>query len=127
MIPKFRAWHKEKKMMGLVSYISFATNEIGFYGSAARGHQFSCRTDEIELMQWTGLQDVTGKDIYEGDIIFTETGRKVKVTYSNACFFMTDIEEPCESEWMASNYYGELQVAGNIYEHSELLEKSNGN
>ena len=69
---KFRAWLKNLKVMRQV----FALTGLGIdnlmievIGEGNEPAVWSCRPDETELMQWSGLNDVIGDPIYEGDII----------------------------------------------------------
>ena len=67
---KFRIWDVENKEMLKVQELDF---EPTFYGGriAIRPDQYSDYFDpeEMILMQYTGLHDKNGKEIYEGDII----------------------------------------------------------
>ena len=87
----------------------------------------------IVVLQFTGLQDKNGKDIYEGDILkynFPYDGRLKHispVTYleTQASFGIKDIyrNEIPLYRITANNYF---EVVGNIYENPELLEEKNG-
>lgn len=85
---------------------------------------------DILLMQYTGLKDENGKEVYEGDI--------VEATYCvDGCYYDTEDEygviqwddKQCgfnimfKDELLSSpiSYYVSFEVVGNIYENPELL------
>mgnify|MGYP001233689767 FL=1 len=76
------------------------------------------------LMQYTGLKDKNGKEIYEGDIIRESDGDGgyiyAKVVYYKDGFMGK--EKGFEPEYPISDFKNETEVIGNIYENPELLE-----
>nr|DAN32580.1 MAG TPA: YopX protein [Caudoviricetes sp.] len=119
---KFRAWHKEKKIIGEVLGIDILHKETFFSNEDVDCYEH-VDFKNIELMQYTGLKDKNGKEIYEGDILFESFGEKYyKVVFENGSFraeFEGDFEEHSFDliDVVAQGY----EVVGNIYRNPELL------
>ena len=82
--------------------------------------------NDVNLMQFTGLKDKNGKEIFEKDIVDYK-GRKAIVKWhgSYACFIYEFVDELKNrtTEWkpLYLSYY-HFEIIGNIYENPELLE-----
>lgn len=123
---KFRAWHKKYEYMARVADINFNRERINL--NAADIGSF----DNIELMQYTGLKDKNGVEIYEGDIV-KANGYIYKVIYweEEAKYHLTSdyYDSDCSFGDVGDAFikgnngeYKDLEVIGNIYENPELLE-----
>lgn len=112
---KFRAWDKDG-IFGMI-YVS-----LGDF--LDKPQEFEGGLQEFEIMQYTGLKDKNGKEIYEGDIIQWPDPEvcgidRGPVVYGDGWFYADG--------WCGkgSPAYKECEVIGNIYENPELLEKPN--
>lgn len=144
---KFRAWDTIDKRMryaedvdGIPEWPSLLA--IGFHGLPICISPDSFKENEIIgwnrdhnliLMQFTGLQDRNGKDIYEGDIVGCESIGVERYQKRVVCY---DIHQAKYKTVPRSTYYAnaghggwtgydlrsECEVLGNIYENPELLE-----
>lgn len=130
---KFRAWNKTQKIMKEVLELEWVWDE----GEENRTKLDIITSngrigDKLILMQFTGLHDKSGKEIYEGDIVqvgYTYVGDYRyedfigNVIFEDGCYFVIckyDEKLGCELD-SATIKNQEIEVIGNIYENSELL------
>lgn len=131
---RFRAWdgtrmhlfvnHAETLSYNDISGWNVAPNQPDYHGEWICGESQS-KTPHFTLMQYTGLQDKNGREIYEGDIL-GEPGEP------RACFQIVWDERGLawagQSPWagrflLVENRPGRDDIViGNIYEHPQLLE-----
>jgi uncharacterized phage protein (TIGR01671 family) len=109
---KFRAWDKTENKMFIPEHFGFSESElITIDGGSIVPY------GSYELMQFTGLHDKNGKEIYEGDILTNFYGEG-EVSFYNGRFIF-ESEHIRDGLWFIAEHG---QVIGNIYEHPHLLE-----
>lgn len=128
---KFRAYFPNKAEMKIVATQNiYEGNNTYLYLSPMPGSNY----ESIKLMQYTGIKDKNGNEIYESDIVefnncdYQRTGGHLddqivrgKVTF--ACGgWMIETENGDYDLYTAIINDEELEVIGNIYEHPHLLE-----
>lgn len=124
--PKFRAWDRLTDKMFPVGIIDCSIQVV--YIEESNGLD-SCRnSNEVELMQFTGLRDIHGKEVFEGDIVkipedYDEFGRNageiLKVAFDKGCFRLKRPNSKGRGFYFEDDNV--VEVIGNIYENQELL------
>lgn len=74
------------------------------------------------VQQFTGLFDITGQPIYEGDIIKYNTLNNKNKVIDEVVYLKTAFCVKSE-EFAIDEYEDSIEVIGNIFENKELLEK----
>ena len=83
---------------------------------------------EAEILQYTGLKDKNGKEIYEGDILGRHEYWPIRIEYDKGCFMVRDLDKVRYNNLILNvpicNFesINDWKVIGNIYENPELLE-----
>ena len=134
---KFRAYIKKdynKELIGKtleISSIHLKKNKviIGYSINKSNYGNKSFNYEDIELMQYTGLKDKNGKEIYEGDIV----SFNLKSDSEGQPYIIGYIEyQTTFSGYRIMSFEGsfaldynikDIEVIGNIYDNPELLKK----
>lgn len=115
---KFRAYFPNKAEMKIVATQNiYEGNNTYLYLSPMPGSNY----ESIKLMQYTGLKDKNGKEIYEGDIIRDNDSFLWEVYWEDGSFYAKGGEYEL-SEHLIEFIPDWCEVIGNIFENLELLE-----
>ncbi len=115
---KFRVWDGKQW-----SYFTIGQTMTSFMESVYDDHCLNGRL----FLQYTGLKDKTGKEIYEGDIIAIETIQGIKAGWAvewhsgYGCFGLSDINFGGKPHPTQMGFWRTHAVIGSIYENPELL------
>lgn len=137
---KFRAWNGYRNIMA--NYVSAIQNgdTQGTPSSVnvivnGKNETWDIKNDDVELLQFTGLKDVNGNEIYVGDIVkvwsdVSELTMEPTVNeivsedyFGRAGMFLKPLRlhviEPC----LHDSWNNKFEVIGNVHNNPELLEE----
>lgn len=118
---------KPKKQMCQVSSLNIKTHKcrVLYKGENGTNEYDTFELSKVNLMQYTGLKDKNGKEIYEGDVVkdyYCEyVDDKYTVGFSDGLFYpLVQVEQGynCIDKYDKNRF----EVIGNIYENPELLK-----
>jgi uncharacterized phage protein (TIGR01671 family) len=123
---KFRAWDKKKNLM-LYEFDLIGNGDFSLAKAFLHLQDYGINdfVEDFILMQYTGLKDKNGKEIYEGDILnmtyhgsvsIVEPEIKGVIGFERGSFIIE------ENGFALGKIGRSLEVIGNIYENPELLE-----
>jgi len=139
---KFRAWDKEVCRMypqnGVIASMTFdqnnecihlGINEYEQINAEGEGSWRQYESTDFTLMQYTGLKDKNGVEIFEGDIVrYKETiqidyeSTEIRnVEFAGGSFYPLPVYKECEDDWY-TRAISDYEIIGNIYENPELLK-----
>ncbi|MDK7928867.1 YopX family protein [Staphylococcus hominis] len=135
MIPKFRVWDKTENKMWNVETIYIEDEWVKVNDGSIYGITKDLVRDYV-LMQSTGLKDITGDEIYEGDIVkvlvhdiepkIMKDKMYIGVVAYNQGTFDIKISKDTYLGIIPEMYMLDIdcvfRILGNIYENPELLE-----
>lgn len=116
---KFRAWDRGKEKM-------IAPHD----GDFIKWHAMSNWQECLDVMQFTGLHDKNGVEIYEEDVVrwnINDTEIIGKVEFVLGGYDLYEIREDGKP-WLVcwDHFRGDSEIVGNVYENPELLGPNHG-
>lgn len=115
---KFRIWSEEDKQYRSDIRVSDLVIDI----DGAPSTIYSAEGDRFDIEQYTGLKDMNGKEIYEGDVVrwMDDYDENAYINFDEGCFW---VSWPINSERINGDMVDDLEIIGNIHENPELLEE----
>mgnify|MGYP002507857177 CR=1 FL=1 len=122
---KFRAWDK-----GLKRWTNYSIDDglLMFYDEHADCWEIDREGERFILCQFTGLKNINGKEIYEGDIVravgFLKWIGVAKYSDKNQAFVFEGIDKNYRGNIVFMSQFDQgFKILGNIYENPELLKE----
>lgn len=111
---KFRAWSGDNNRMSPPENIFNLRGNTSFHFNGTEG-------SNAVLMQFTGLKDKNGVEIYEGDIC-ESIGQRFVVGFKNGSFSAEYSDKSEDCFYLGNADENRFEVIGNFYQNPELID-----
>jgi len=125
---KFKFWDAEKKVMSIERTLPELFDAVCQFEYDTRSEQ-SKLFKRLIYLEFTGLNDKSGKEIYTGDILVQQEGKLLgAVDFEHGCFVLKAVWIDHEqNDYPELKYYCDMsfmtvEVIGNVFQHPNLLE-----
>ena len=133
---KFRVWENVESKMNydcivgdnfiIFNYTGDCEDDL-FTGDADFVHLCELNRKYFTIMQYTGIKDMYGKEIYEGDILAHQDYWWIRIEYDSGSFMVRDVDKVRYNNKICNIPIGDFDISkwrviGNIYENKDLLE-----
>ena len=126
-VNKYRAWNAEKKIM---CYKHEDEEQHWFDGVCCSdvemiNGRLNSGLSAYEYMQYIGVDDKNGKEIYEDDIVLSDDGKVGRVQwFEEHLAFMIWCVTDNKVYFAYDNDFSKIEVIGNVYENADLLKEA---
>lgn len=114
---KFRAYDKEHKIMFKDNLTVLATLRSKCLCEENRDLEVY---EHFQFMQYIGTKDITGKEVYDGDLLQDEQGKIYKISWGYDLLWLAVTKETHSNCYCPGGICKRAKVIGNIYENPEL-------
>jgi uncharacterized phage protein (TIGR01671 family) len=118
---KFRAWNKKENRFLNSANLMISSDGLVWW-QFGLGEPRLLEQDDLVLMQYTGLKDKNGKEIYEGCILRTSWGEIGVVIFDNTGFTLFR-KNPQRYVDHDSEFFEDCEILGDIFQNPELIKE----
>jgi len=111
---KFKFWCKSEKRFVTDPKIGGSGRVLCMDGISGSNNV----TDDIVVCQYTGVNDLAGREIYEGDIVRSELGTEFEVSFDDGSYVLLH-KDGYHTLALSISLHWKLVIVGNIFENKK--------
>lgn len=114
---KFKVYDKETGEISLLNRINFKNGQLLFEGSNLPKD----KSDRYIVVEYNGLKDVSGIEIYEEDIVYNDIDGHMYVKWEDGCYFLNNYNGECIDSLYSYCKNKGVKVVGNSLKGKGVL------